>query len=59
VALGVPSVIALFLVYVLTMALAARLASIEQTQHRLDRQLQTICVMVATTDDQRGRCLAP
>jgi hypothetical protein len=59
VALGVPSVIALFLVYVLTMALASRLAAIEVTQHRLERELQTVCLMVATSDEQRARCVVP
>jgi hypothetical protein len=57
--LGVPSVIALFLVYAVTMGLSTRLSGIEATQARLERLIRATCVAAAATAEQRAPCFAP
>src|SRR5262245_27117046 len=55
--LGVPSVIALFLVYAVTLSLGHRLTAIDEALVRLELHLRQVCVLAADTDDERARCL--
>src|SRR5262245_8707553 len=57
--LGVPSVIALWLVYVLTNAYPARFARIDDALARIERRLVQTCVVAAATDEDRSQCFAP
>ena len=71
--LGVPSVIALFLVYMIATVIAGRITNIERTQttqsenvkninediDRIERLVRNMCMVTAKNSDERILCGAP
>jgi hypothetical protein len=59
VTLGVPAVIALWLVYVLTMVYPQRFGRIDDALARIERRLVQTCVVAAASEADRAQCFAP
>lgn len=61
--IGIPGVIAMYLVYVLTTAVTAKLDAHAQESRAESAQqlqvLQSICINTATTPEQRASCWSP